>query len=144
MGWPLTEISARLLSQENSVGKLASFFVVIAGQRKDLLAANLPTVLQDPRLASDTEIPEEVEDVIGLHGGVQAFEDRLIHLLDTSKRAIAVADYVVMPEMKICGEPRRPYLREYGVQFANGGCPPARPHALAKSRVSIRLPTRPS
>jgi len=38
MGWPLTEIS---------------------GQRKDLLAANLPTVLQDPRLASDTEIPEE-------------------------------------------------------------------------------------
>jgi len=84
MGWPLTEIS---------------------GQRKDLLAANLPTVLQDPRLASDTEIPEEIEDVIGLHGGVQAFDDRLIHLLDTSKRAIAVADYVVMPEMKICGEP---------------------------------------
>jgi hypothetical protein len=40
----------------------------------------------------------------GLHGGVQTFEDRLIHLLGISKRAIAVAEYVAMPEMKICGE----------------------------------------
>ena len=84
MGWPLTEIS---------------------GQRKDLLAANLPTVLQNPRLASDAEISQEIESVIRLHRSIQAFKDRLIHLVDTSKRAIAVADYVVMPEMKICGEP---------------------------------------
>ncbi len=81
---------------------------MIAGYRKDLVAANLLAVLQNPCLASDAEIPEEVENVIGLHGGVQTFEDRLIHLLGISKRAIAVADYVAMPEMKICGEP---YIR---------------------------------
>ena len=109
MGWPLTEISARFVEPRKLLGKLASFFVVIAGQRKDLLAANLPTVLQDPRLASDTEIPEEVENVIGLHGDVQTFEDRFIDLLGISKRAIAVADYVVVSKMKICCEPCIPH-----------------------------------
>jgi hypothetical protein len=54
---------------------------VIAGYREDLLAANLLAVLQNACLASDAEIPEEVENVIGLHGGVQTFEDHLIHLL---------------------------------------------------------------
>ena len=78
---------------------------MFAGCRKNLLAANLLAVLQIPCLASDAEITEEVENVIDLHGGVQTFEDRLIHLLGISKRAIAVADYVAMPEMKICGEP---------------------------------------
>jgi len=66
---------------------------VIAGwYRKDLLAANLLAVLQNPCLAPDAEIPEEVENVICLHGGVQTFEDRLIHFLGISERAIAVAD----------------------------------------------------
>lgn len=85
--------------------QLASFFVVIAGKRKDLPATNLLAVLQNPRLASDAEISKKIKDVIGLNGGVQAFEDRFIHLLNTSKRAITVADYVVVPKMKVCCEP---------------------------------------
>ena len=85
--------------------QLASFFVVIAGERKDLPATNVLAVLQNPRLASDAEISQEIESVIRLHRSIQTFKDRLIHLLDTSKRAIAVADYVVVSKMKICCEP---------------------------------------
>jgi hypothetical protein len=67
-------------------------FVVITRHRKDFLAANLLAVLQSLRLAPDAEIPEEIEDVIGLNGGVETVEDRLIHFLDASKRSITVAD----------------------------------------------------
>ena len=88
--------------------QLASFLVVIAGERKDLPATNVLAVLQNPRLASDAEISQEIESVIRLHRSIQTFKDRLIHLLDTSKWAIAVADYVAMPEMKIR---REPYVR---------------------------------
>ena len=90
------------------LGQLANLFVVIARHRKDLPAANLLAVLQSPHLAPDAEIPKEIEDVIGLNGGVETFEDRLIHFLDVSKRSITVADYVAMTEMKIC---RKPYVR---------------------------------
>ena len=87
------------------LGQLANLFVVITRHRKDFLAANLLSVLQSLRLAPDAEIPKEIEDVIGLNGGVETVEDRLIHFLDASKRSITVADYVVMPEMKIRSEP---------------------------------------
>src|SRR2546427_9952255 len=85
--------------------QLAGFVSVIAGERKDLPATNLLAVLQNPRLASDAEISQEIESVIRLHRSIQAFKDRLIHLVDTSKRAIAIADYVVVSKMKICCEP---------------------------------------
>jgi hypothetical protein len=72
--------------------QLADFFVVIAGERTDLPVTNLLAVLQNPCLASDTEISQEIKSVIRLHRSIQAFKDRLIHLVDTSKRAIAVAN----------------------------------------------------
>ena len=70
------------------LGQLANLFVVIARHRKDLLAANLLAVLQSPHLAPDAEIPKEIEDLIGLNGGVETFVDRLIHFLDVSKQKI--------------------------------------------------------
>ena len=87
------------------LGQLANLFVVITRHCKDLLAANLLAALQSLRLAPDAEIPKEIEDVIGLNGAVETVEDRLIHFLDASKGAIAVADYVVVSKMKICCEP---------------------------------------
>jgi hypothetical protein len=89
----------KVVSPRKLLSQVASFFVVITRYGKDLLTANLPAVLQNPRFASDAEISEEIENVIGLHCGVQAFEDRLIQLLDTSKRAIAVSDYVFVSEI---------------------------------------------
>ncbi len=68
------------------LGQLANLFVVITRPRKDLLAANLLAALQSLRLAPDAEISKEIEDVIGLDGGIEAVEDRLIHFLDASKR----------------------------------------------------------
>src|SRR5580658_10582903 len=96
------------------LGQLANLFVVIARHRKDFLAANLLAVLQSLHLAPDAEIPKEIEDVIGLNGGVETVEDRLIHFLDASKRSITVADYVVMPEMKIR---REPYVRHVSCEL---------------------------
>jgi hypothetical protein len=90
------------------LGQLANLLVVISRHRKGILAANLLAVLQRFRLAPDAEIPKEIQDVIDLNGGVETFEDRLIHFLDASKRSITVADYVAMPKMKIR---REPYVR---------------------------------
>ena len=81
---------------------------MITRHRKDFLAANVLAVLQSLRLAPDAEVPKEIQDVINLNGGVETVEDRSIHFLDALKRSITVADYVAMPEMKIC---RKPYVR---------------------------------
>ena len=96
------------------LGQLANLFIVISRHRKDFLAANLVAVLQRFRLAPDAEIPEEIEDVIGLNGGVETVEDRLIHFLEASKRSITVADCVAMPEMKIH---REPYVRHVSCEL---------------------------
>jgi len=121
MGWPCMEISARLLSQENS-SVSANLFAVNSRHRKDLLAANLLAVLQrpHPHLAPDAEIAKEIEDVIGLNGGVETVEDRLIHFLDVSKRSITVADYVAMTEMKIC---HKPYVRHLSCELPGDPAP---------------------
>jgi len=96
------------------LGQLANLFVVIARHRKDLLAANLLAVLQSLRLTPDAEIPKEIEDVVGLNGGVDTVEDCVIHFLDASKRSITVANYVGMPEMKIR---REPYVRHVSCEL---------------------------
>jgi len=102
------------------LGQLANLFIVISRHRKDFLAANLLAVLQRFRLALDAEIPEEIEDVIGLNGGVETVEDRLIHFLDASKRSITVADYVAMTEMKIG---RTPYVRHLSCELPDDLAP---------------------
>jgi hypothetical protein len=50
------------------LGQLANLLVVITRHRKDVLAANLLAVLQGLRLAPDTEVPKEIQDVIDLNG----------------------------------------------------------------------------
>ena len=87
---------------------------MITRHRKNFLASNLLAALRSRRLAPDAEIPEEIEDVIGLNGGVETVEDRLIHFLDASKRSITVTDYVAMPKMKIRGEP---YVRHVSCEL---------------------------
>ena len=69
---------------------------MIARHRKDRLSANLLAVLPTPHLAPDAEIPKEIEDVTGLNRRVETFEDRLIHLLDVSKRSITKADFSLL------------------------------------------------
>ncbi len=87
---------------------------MITRYRNDFLAANLLAVPQSPRLAPNAEIPKEMEDVIGLNGSVETVADCLIHFLDVSKRSITGADYVAVPEMKIC---RGPYVRHVSCEL---------------------------
>jgi len=102
------------------LSQLANLLVVIAPHRKDLPAANLLAVFQSPHLAPDAEISKEIEDVVGLNGGVETFEDRLIHFLDVSKRSITLTDYVAMTEMKIC---RKPYVRHLSCELPGDPAP---------------------
>jgi len=77
--------------------QFANLFVVITRTAK-IFCSESACGAPELRLAPDAEIPKEIEDVIGLNGGVETVEDRLIHFLDASKRSIAVADYVAMPK----------------------------------------------
>jgi hypothetical protein len=70
--------------------QLASFFVAITGERKDLPATNL---LQNPRLASNAEISLEIEGVIRLLRGISDVQGSFDPFLDISKRARAILLY---------------------------------------------------
>lgn len=78
---------------------------MISGNRKDFLASDLLSEFRRSCLWTNTEISKEVKDVVCLYTIVQAFEDRLIHLLNTFKGAVAIPNDVLVPQMKICGEP---------------------------------------
>src|SRR6266849_538329 len=80
-------------------------FVVISGDPKYPLAANLLSKFRSSRFRPHTKIPKEVQNVVRLYGGVQAFNNRMIHLLNRFKRAIAVPNNVLVPQMKISSEP---------------------------------------
>jgi hypothetical protein len=80
-------------------------FVVISGNPKYLLAANLLSKLRSSRFRPHAKIPKEVQNVIRFYASVQAFKNRMIHLLNGFKRAIAVPNNVLVPQMKISSEP---------------------------------------
>jgi len=80
-------------------------FVVIPGDPKYLLAANVLPKLRSSCFGPDTKIPKEVQNVISFYASVQAFKNRMIHFLNGFKRAIAVPNNVLVPQMKISSEP---------------------------------------
>jgi len=56
-------------------------------------------------LWADAEISKEVQNIVRFYARVQAFQNLLIHFLDGVERAIAVSDDVLVPQMKVGGEP---------------------------------------
>jgi len=78
---------------------------MVSGECKYLLAANLLTKLRSTRLWADAEISEEVQNIVRFYTRVQAFQNLLIHLLDSLERAITVSNDVLVPQMKVGGEP---------------------------------------
>ena len=85
--------------------QLASFFVMVSGECKYLLAANLCAKLRSSCLWADAEISEKVQDIVRFYTRVHAFQNPLIHFLDSLERAIAVSNDVLVPQMKVSGEP---------------------------------------
>src|SRR6266576_770768 len=63
-------------------------FVVISGNPKYLLAANLLSKFRSSRFRPHTKIPQEVQNVIRFYASVQAFNNRMIHLLNGLKKEI--------------------------------------------------------
>ena len=57
----------KIVEPREVFSQLARFFVVIAGHRNNLLAADLPPVLQNARFASNAEISEEIKNVARLY-----------------------------------------------------------------------------
>src|SRR5690348_9235803 len=78
---------------------------MISGHSEDLIAADSVSVCGNPRLASHTKITQEVQNVIGFHGRIQSFENRLIHLSDSREGPTAVADDIGVSKMEVSREP---------------------------------------
>jgi hypothetical protein len=85
--------------------KFASFLVMVSGECKYLLATNLLAKLRSSCLWADAEISEEVQNVVRLCTRVQAFQNLVIHFFDSLERTIAVSNDVLVPQMKVGGEP---------------------------------------
>jgi hypothetical protein len=71
------------------------------------MAADNPIPIT-PRLlgSAHAEIAEKVQDVVLTDQAVQVREDCLVHLPGRVKRPIAIANDILMPEMKVSGKPR--------------------------------------
>jgi len=94
-----------IIEPREFLSKFASFFVVVSGECKYLLAANLLSKFRSPCFWANAEISKEVQNVVRFYMRVQAFKNRMIHFLNGFKRAIAVPNNVLVPQMKISSEP---------------------------------------
>src|SRR6202451_3841379 len=72
------------------LSKFAGFLVMVSGECKYLLAANLLAKLRSSCLWPDAEISEEVENIARFYTRVQTFQNLLVHFLDSVEWAIAV------------------------------------------------------
>jgi len=94
-----------ILETRKFLSKFAGFLVMVYGECEYLLAANLLAKLRSSCLWADAKISEEVQNIARFYTRVQAFQNLLIHFLDSLERAIAVSNYVLVPQMKVGGEP---------------------------------------
>lgn len=95
----------QIIEPSKFLSEFASFLVVVSGECKYLLAANLLAKLRSSGLRADAEISEEVQNIVRFYTRVQAIQNLLIHFLDSLEGAIAVSNYVFVPQMKVGGEP---------------------------------------
>ena len=102
---PIERDFREIIEPRKFLSKFARFFVMVSRECKYLLAANLLAKLRSSCLWADAEISEEVQNVVRLCTRVQAFQNLPIHFLDSLERAIAVSDDVLVPQMKVGGEP---------------------------------------
>jgi len=78
----------REVAEPENSSVVANLFVVITRHRKDLLASESACGAPEPSPCSDAEIPQGIEDVIGLIGGVETVEIVCSISSDASKRSM--------------------------------------------------------
>jgi hypothetical protein len=96
----------QLISSAEFGCQAAKCAVVIPFNHVDIAADNPIPIT--PRLIgpAHAEIPEKVQDVILANQAVQVPKDRLVHLAGRVKRPAAIANDVLVPEMKVSSKPR--------------------------------------
>ena len=101
---------------------LTSRLIVISLDEMDRLARDSIAMSLYVLRASETKISEEIKGISWLHAGIQSFDHGFVHFSRVRKRAIAEADDIEMPEMKICSEPSISHLHNYAKRRQCGAC----------------------
>ena len=94
-----------IIEPSKFLSEFAGFLVVVSRECKYPLTANLLAKFRSSRLWADAEISEEVQNIVRFYTRVQTFQNLPVHFLDSVERAIAVLDDVLVPQMKVGGEP---------------------------------------
>jgi hypothetical protein len=96
----------QLISSTEFGGQVAKCPVVIPFNHVDIAADNPIPIT--PRLigTAHAEITEKVQDVILADQAVQVPKDRPVHLAGRVKRPVAIANDILVPEMKVSSKPR--------------------------------------
>src|ERR1700687_745657 len=99
------------LTPATEFGRQAAKCAVVIPFNNVDMAADNPIPIT-PRLigSAHAEIVEKGADVIPTDQAVQVPKDRLVHLPGRVKRPIAIANDVLVPEMKVSSEPRIDHL----------------------------------
>src|ERR1700685_2981997 len=92
-----------IIEPRKFLSKFPGFLVMVSGECKYLLAANLLAKLRSSCLWADAEISEEVQNVVRFCTRVQAFQNLPIHFLDSLEGTITVSNDVLVPQMKVGG-----------------------------------------
>jgi hypothetical protein len=79
--------------------------VVVSVNEVDCLAGDLIAIEGDGLRAAHAEVPEEIEQVIGLDQRIQALQDGRVHLPRVCERTFAVANDIEVPQMKVGCKP---------------------------------------
>ena len=85
--------------------ELSRNLVMISVREMDRLAAEALAVGRDLFNTAHAKVPKEIERIVLLDVRVHPIRDVRIHLFRTRKRAVAIADDVEVPEVKIGCEP---------------------------------------
>jgi len=85
--------------------RFARHFVMVSLNKMDRLAVQALAIGRDFFNAAHAKIPKEIERVVWFDVRVHPISDVRIHLFHTRKRAIAIADDVEVPKVKIGCEP---------------------------------------
>jgi hypothetical protein len=95
----------QLLPGEKDPRQSARDSVMVAFDDVNVPASDSISVMPHAVRAAQTEITEEVENVVLFHRGVQSIENDSIHLPGRLERTAAIADDVLVSEVKVSAEP---------------------------------------
>jgi hypothetical protein len=85
--------------------RFARHFVVVSLDKMDRLAVQKLAIRSHLFNAAHAKIPKKIESIVWLDERVHPIRDARIHLFRVLKRAIAIANDVEVPEVKIGCEP---------------------------------------